>query len=292
MGSWEIPVNEEETIDVWVRDELSIWETKMKRIINDLKKYGKYVIYAGQSELKAEVANSYLNWLWWVIEPFCFMLVYAFVFGVIFDSQLQYFPIFIFIGITVWDFFNRMLKASVSSVKNSKAIVSKVYIPKYMLILVKGYVNGFKMLVSFAIVFGMILVWGVPITWKFLFIIPILLTLFVITFGVCTFLLHFGVYVDDLANVLNIFLRMMFYLTGIFYDLYAKVGAHFGNKVADWITELNPVAVMLASLRRVLLYGELPHYKWMIGWFLIGLVISWFGIRLIYKNENSYVKVI
>ena len=212
MGSWEIPVNEEETIDVWVRDELSIWETKMKRMINDLKKYGKYVIYAGQSELKAEVANSYLNWLWWVIEPFCFMLVYAFVFGVIFDSQLQYFPIFIFIGITVWDFFNRMLKASVSSVKNSKAIVSKVYIPKYMLILVKGYVNGFKMLVSFAIVFGMILVWGVPITWKFLFIIPILLTLFVITFGVCTFLLHFGVYVDDLANVLNIFLRMMFYL--------------------------------------------------------------------------------
>lgn len=264
----------------------------MKRFWNDIKKYRKYVIYAGKSELKAEVANSYLNWLWWVIEPFCFMLLYTFVFGIIFNSGKEYFPIFVFIGISVWDFFNRMLTASVVSVKNNKAIVSKVYIPKYMLILVKAYVNGFKMLVSFGIVFLMILVFRVPFTWNYLFLIPIVLTLFIFTFGVCTFLQHFGVYVDDLANVLKIFLRMMFYLTGIFYDLHERVGARFGMKIANLVTELNPIAVMLASMRRVLLYGELPHYRWMIAWFLCGLALSWLGIRLIYKNENSYVKVI
>lgn len=264
----------------------------MKRIINDLKKYGKYVIYAGQSELKAEVANSYLNWLWWIIEPFCFMLLYAFVFGVVFNSSKQYFTLFIFIGITMWDFFNRMLTASVKSIKNNKAVVSKVYIPKYMLILVKAYVNGFKMLISFLIIVIMLIVFRVPFTWYYLYIIPILLTMFVVTFGICTILLHFGVYVEDLANVLNIFLRMMFYLTGIFYDLHEKVGAHFGTKVADLITEFNPVAVMLVSMRRVLLYGQLPHYKWMIAWFIFGILLSYFGIRLIYKNENSYVKVI
>lgn len=124
----------------------------MKRFICDIKKYFHYVIYAGQAELKAEIADSHLNWLWWVIEPFCFMLVYTFIFGVVFGATEKYYTIFIFIGITMWDFFNRMLTDSVKIVKNNKSIVSKVYLPKYMLILVKLYVNVFKMLISFAIV--------------------------------------------------------------------------------------------------------------------------------------------
>ena len=31
-----------------------------------MKKYWKYAIYSSKAQLKAEVANSYLNWLWWV----------------------------------------------------------------------------------------------------------------------------------------------------------------------------------------------------------------------------------
>ena len=53
----------------------------MNRFIKDTKKYWKYTIYAAKSQLKTEVANSYLNWIWWILEPFCFMLIYAFVFG-------------------------------------------------------------------------------------------------------------------------------------------------------------------------------------------------------------------
>ena len=48
----------------------------MNRFINDTKKYWKYTLYAAKSQLKTEVANSYLNWIWWVLEPFCFMLIY------------------------------------------------------------------------------------------------------------------------------------------------------------------------------------------------------------------------
>ena len=62
----------------------------MKKFLRDLKKHGKFVAYAGKSELKAEVANSYLNWLWWILEPFCFMLVYAFVFGRLFGMKEDY----------------------------------------------------------------------------------------------------------------------------------------------------------------------------------------------------------
>ena len=34
----------------------------MKRFISDLKKYMYYCAYSAKTNLKAEVANSYLNW--------------------------------------------------------------------------------------------------------------------------------------------------------------------------------------------------------------------------------------
>ena len=53
----------------------------MKRFWKDLKSHYRYAIYSAKSELKSEVANSYLNWIWWVLEPFCFMLIYAIIWG-------------------------------------------------------------------------------------------------------------------------------------------------------------------------------------------------------------------
>lgn len=264
----------------------------MKQFVKDMKKYWSYVVYAGQSELKAEVANSYLNWLWWIIEPLCFMLIYSFVFGFLFGSKIEHVQIFVYIGITMWEFFNKMVKSSVQLVRNNKSIVSKVYIPKYMLIFVKMYVNGFKMFIGLVLLFVMIIATGVPFTWYMLWLIPIILTEFVVTFAVCTFLLHFGVYVDDLANVTNIVLRMLFYLTGVFYDLEQKVTSTMGTRAALIIGHVNPMASFIISARNVLLYETNPNTKFLLIWFVIGAVFSVLGVRLIYKNENSYVKVI
>lgn len=262
------------------------------RFINDIRKYYKYVIYAGKAQLKAEVANSYLNWLWWVIEPLCFMLIYSFVFGTLFGTKKDYFAIYVFIGITMWDFFSRCLSNSVKVVRNNKAIVAKIYIPKYLLLMIRIYVNGFKMCINFVLLAGMLLVLRVPLSWNMLWIFPVVLTHIVLTFGVSAILLHFGVYVDDLANVVRIVLRMLMYLTGIFYDLKTMATRALGEHTANLIMNLNPLAGILEGARDCLLYQGHPS-MWFLGvWFLAGLVLSMIGIGVIYRNENSYVKVI
>ena len=123
------------------------------------------------------------------------MLIYVFMFGYVFKSDEQYFAIFVFIGITMWDFFNRCLLQSVRVIKSNKPIVSKVYIPKFILVIIRMCINGFKMFISFLIVAVMLIVWRVPITWNILYCIPILLTLFMLVFGFGCFLLHYGVFV-------------------------------------------------------------------------------------------------
>ncbi|MCD7909371.1 MAG: ABC transporter permease [Clostridium sp.] len=260
----------------------------LKRFIKDIRKYFRYSIISAKSQLKAEVANSYLNWLWWILDPICFMLIYTFIFGYIFKAKEPYFPVFIFIGLSMWDFFNRMVTGSVKMVKNNKSIVSKVYLPKYILILVGIWVNGFKMIISFGIVALMMIAYRVPLTWNIFYFFLVLGLLLLFSFGCSTYLLHFGVFVEDLSNVVTIALRMVFYLTGIFYNVATRIPAPYGNLLLRY----NPVAFFLESMRNALLYGKTPHRKLMIAWFLISLLMSWFGVRKIYRNENSYVKVI
>ena len=119
------------------------------RFKDDLKKYWKYAIYSSKAQLKSEIANSYLNWLWWVLDPLCFMLIYVFMFGYVFKSNQQYFAIFVFIGITLWDFFNKSLLQSVKVIKANKPIVSKVYIPKFILLFARWALTDLRCVFPF-----------------------------------------------------------------------------------------------------------------------------------------------
>lgn len=81
------------------------------------------------------------------------------------------------------------------------------------------FFNGYKMLFSFGIIVIMIIYFRIPITLNILYVIPSFIVLFVVTFACMTHLMHYGVFIQDLANVTNIVLRMVFYMTGIFYNI-------------------------------------------------------------------------
>lgn len=259
----------------------------MKRFFGDLKKYFKYIRYSAFAELKSEVANSYLSWIWWILEPFCFMLIYVFISQVIFKTNEQYFQVFVFLGLTLWTFFNKCIITSVKLVSTNKDIVTKVYVPKWVLLLIKMFNNLFKYFISIVLAILFMIFYQVPFSWYMLWIIPITIVLFVVTFGFGCILMHFGVFVEDLYNVTNIGLRLVFYLTGIFYSIPSRMPAPYGT----WLLRLNPIAALVNDARNSMLYQSLPNFKLLGIWLLLGLLLSIYGIRTIYKNENSYVKV-
>ncbi len=260
----------------------------MKRFFKDMKKYWNYIIYATKAELKAEIINSYLGWAWLILEPLCFMLIYTFVAVLVFKSKVEYFPVFVFIGLSIWNFFNKMVVTSVKLVSNNRDTVTKVYLPKFVLLFVKLFVNIFKMGVSFLMVFLFMIFYKVPITWNVLWFIPIVLTSIVFTFGVSAIVMHFGVFVEDLVNLTNIVLRLVFYLTGIFFDLSAKISNVYYRTI---LLDFNPIANFIYNLRNVLIYQTHPVGYWTLLWFIVGILLSMIGIKTIYKYENTYVKV-
>lgn len=259
----------------------------MKRFFKDITKYWDYIKYQTKAELKSEIVDSYLGWIWLFLEPLCFMLIYTFIAGIVFGSTTQYFPIFVFSGLSIWNFFNKTVSASVRIVAKNKDIVTKVYVPKFVLLLVRLFVNLFKMFVTFGLLIVFMIFYQVPLSWNILWVIPIIICSIIVTFGVSSIFMHFGVFIDDLVNLTSIGLKFMFYLSGIFYDIVSKVPAPYN----DILLCCNPLAFLISSFRNALLYCHGIDVLMLLLWFAVGIILSIIGVRTIYKYENTYVKV-
>ena len=264
------------------------WGDYMKKFFYNVKKYYKYAIRSAKAELKSEVAGSYLNWLWWIIEPLCFMLIYTFIFSFVFKSGEDNFPIFVFIGQIIWDFFNRMISGSVKLISSNRGLVTKVYIPKYILLLSKSFTYIFKMIISFIITLLLMLIMHVPFTFNMVLVLPIFIVIYIISFGIGLLIMHFGVYVDDLSNLIRIILKMVFYFSGIFYNINKRIPGTLGKL----LLYINPIAFVISELRNVLLYNNNINILILLGYLSIGCLLCIIGVHTIHKNENNYAKLI
>lgn len=258
----------------------------IRRFISEIKRYNTYVMYSTRANLKAEVAGSYLNWVWWVLEPLGMMIVYAVLFGWLFKQNIEFFPVFIFIGNAIWGFFSKVMSSSVSLMKMNGTLISKIYIPKYILLLVEMLIDGFKMLIQFILTAVLMVIFRVPISLHVFWVIPVIITLFVVTFGMSSIMLDWGVYIDDLSHAISIILTVWMYFSGIFFDIKTMIP----EPASTVIYLLNPIAFLIAATRDAVMYCKVPNLLELFTWMVLGLVFSGIGIKVIYKHENDYVK--
>ena len=259
----------------------------MNYYLKNLGKYKEYIFYAARARLRSEVANSYLNWIWWILEPLFDMVVYIIVFGYFFKVREEYFAIFLYIGISMWSFFSKSVIGSVGLVKRNRDIITKIYIPKSVLLLKDLLVNLFKMLLSFIVIGVMMLFYGVRLQARFIFVIPLFLTLLLFTYGISCFLLHLGVYYEDLEYFVAVLLNIWMYFSGLFYSIDRLLPGVAGQLLLT----VNPMAFLINSMRNALVYGKSISVGWYFLWLLISGLLSVCGIVLIRRNENSYVKL-
>lgn len=260
----------------------------MKFFLRNIKKYFKFSLYSAFAELKSEISKSYLSWLWWIINPLAFMLVYIYISVVVFKRSEPFFPVFVFIGLLGWDFFHNMLISCVKILNNNKSIISKVYIPKYILVISKSFTLLFKSFVSLLLIILLMFIFKVPLTFNILYFIPIMFIFYILVLGLSFLIMHFGLFIEDLQNVLALFLRILFYFSGIFYNINTLIP----NPYKGILTRVNPVTFFITEFRKVLLYGKTPSFKGIFVWGAISIFICFFSIKLIHKYENTYAKVI
>lgn len=259
-----------------------------KRFINDIKKYRVYILYSAKTDLKAEVADSYLNRLWWLLEPFFNMLVYVIVFGSVMGQSIENYALFVFSALLMWNFFSRIVNYSVKLVRSNRDIVTKVYIPKFVILLSNMFLNLYKLLFSLIVLVAMMILFRVQIGFGSLWLFVAYLTLVIFAFGLSMVLLHFGVFVDDLSYAVGILLSMAMFLSGVFYNINSTLDTPF----RELMLYCNPAAICIDSMRQALLYNTVANVPQICLWLLFSLLLCAVGVHIVYKNENGYVKVV
>ena len=188
----------------------------------------------------------------------------------------------------MWNYFNKTIMYSVKLVRNNRDILSKVYVPKFVLLVSNMLLNLFKLAFSWIILIPMLFIFKIQITWNILWMIPAYIIMILVSFGGGMILLHFGVYIDDLSYAVGILLSMMMFLSGVFYDTMSTL-AYPLNAI---MISFNPLAMLIDTMRNGLLYNAGTNLPLLAIWFVISLLLSYMGIHIVYKNENAYVKVV
>lgn len=217
------------------------------------------------ADLKIRYQNTSLGFVWSILNPFLFAIVLWFVFRNFFKQE-ENFSVNLLVGIMAWRFFLTGTNSSLYSIVGKPSLVTKVFIPREVLVLSNSLSVLISSLLEFLVLLPIIfiLMGSLPVT---TLLFPIVhLIYFGFIFGAGLFLSALFVYFRDLNQVWDVLINALFFCCPIVYPLSA-VPAHLMPYYM-----LNPVTQYIVIYRQVLVGGDLPSPKGLI--FLIGLGIA------------------
>lgn len=201
-------------------------------------------------ELKVKYRNSVLGFLWSLLNPLLMMLVFAFVFGFIFQARgigaIPNLPIFLLTGLLPWFFFNLSLSSSAASIVNAGPLIKKVYFPRILIPLASVLANLVNFALDLLVLFGFLIVFEVPFL-SDLWLLPFVILLqLVLVCGFSLIIAVSNVYFRDVEHLITVVLLLWFYGTPIIYPLEAVPERFL------FFFKLNPLAGLVMMYRNIL----------------------------------------
>ena len=204
------------------------------------------------SDLKLRYRNSILGVLWSVIEPLLMLSVLYFVFSTMFKFDIPNFPIYLLLGIIIYNSFKNGTIFALNSLTNRASLITQIYFPRS----IPAISSAITASIMLAIEVGLLLIFMVafqfvpPIT---MLLLPLVLGLqFMFVVGVCLPLSVLNVKFKDTEFIWGVVLSAGFFLTPIFYQ-FDMLPEYMQN-----ILQFSPMVQILTMAHHVVLYGMLP----------------------------------
>lgn len=201
-------------------------------------------------ELKNRYQNTGLGFIWSLLSPLLMALVLYFVFRYLFKQEPN-FGAYLLVGLMSWRFFGISTTSAVYSVVGKTSLVTKVYIPRYILVLSNNLSNLISSILEFVVILPIlyIILGGLPITTVFFPLVFLIYFWFV--YGISLFLAATYVYFRDINQIWEVLANILFFLSPIFYPMSAIQGTLP-------IYLLNPITEFIIIYRDLMIYGNIP----------------------------------
>jgi ABC-2 type transport system permease protein len=208
-----------------------------------------------RKELKVKYKNSALGFIWSLLNPALYLVVFYVVFQIILEVKIPYFAIFLLAGLLPWNLFAAGLGGATGSIVSNAGLVGKVWFPREILPLASigaGLVHFFLQLI---VLFLALLVFRYQPGWGYLWlVIPALITLLVLVAALGIALSAVNVYMRDTSHLLELVLLAWFWMTPIVY-YYQQVASRLAKEVSFPLFLLNPMTPIVITFQRAI-YGK------------------------------------
>ena len=228
-------------------------------------------------DLKVRYKQTLLGVLWVALQPIIATLIFAIIFTRFarFESETIPYALIALSGFTLWSFINTAVSQASISLVYHEQLVTKIYFPRMIVPSASVGAGLVDLILTFFILFGVMLLYGVFPTLKILLVPFVLLLAVLITLSFSLLLASLNVRFRDVKFIVPFFIQVWMFASPVFYP-------------STWIPEqyrpifaLNPVTGLIDSFRYVLYGTEINLMNFGISFTMtiILLLVSLFVFR-------------
>lgn len=203
-------------------------------------------------DIKIRYKGSLFGIAWLVINSLIQLSVFHLMFHSVLGSTISNYPLYIFIGILSWSWFQTSLLQGVGTFTSNRELVRKPGFPVAILPITIVITHLIDFLLQLPVLFIFLIVSGIDLTVSFL-VLPLIMAIqFSFNIAIIYLLAALQINYRDIRHLLSAILGVGFFLTPIFYD------ASIVNAEYQSFYKLNPMVHLLNSYRSALLEGNFP----------------------------------
>lgn len=219
------------------------------------------------AEFKNRYQNTTLGFFWSLLSPLLLSLVLWFVFRNLFRQE-ENFAVNLLVGIMAWRFFAAGTTATLHSIVGKPSLVTKIYVPRHILVLSTVLANLISSLLEFLVLLPILLVLlgHLPLTVVLFPLVHIPYLFFI--YGIGLLLAALFVYFRDLNQIWDVLINILFFCSPIVYPLSIVPGYLMPYYI------LNPVTQFIIVYRNLMVAGTAPSITSIIG-IIIAAISAW-----------------
>lgn len=269
---------------------ITVIKPKKKLSWQDFKEIWQYrelLYFFSWRDIKVRYKQTALGVLWAIFQPFMTMVVFSIFFGhfgKIPSDGIPY-PIFVYVGLLLWQFFSTSLSGASNSLVGAAGITTKVYFPRLLVPISSAVTNFVDFAIASTVLAGIMFYYHFVPNFSGLLLFPLLLVIsFIIAIGVGLILTSINVRYRDVRYILPFFIQMLLFITPVIYPS-SIVGKY------SWILGLNPMTGVMKAARAGILGTGTIEWLPLVYSTVVGLVLLILGILAFKKTEAVFADI-
>ena len=255
----------------------------MKNALKEIASYRELLGNLIVTELKLRYRESFLGFLWTVLNPLFFLLVLALVFSQIIKFQMENYTMFLFAGMASYLTIQQTVLIATGSIVNNQGLIKKVSVPKIIFPLSNVLARFVDHLALVLILLLFMVYFRMDFNWSLISLVPLMLLHFLFSLGFSLLASVVYIRVRDVQHILSIGFQAFFYLSPIIYP------AEILPKGMQKIFLFNPFYYFIQSFRYPIYHGRFPPLMIWSAAFFLTVVVLGLGLWVFYKKEKSFV---